>query len=200
MTTVRLLVLAAVAAAVIAVCGVATSSAQPQSSGPPDEYVAAWDDIGTRAFTAAALTPAEGHTIFAYVGIAVYDAVMAVEGGYEPFAVDVDAPEQTSAQAAVAAAAHRVLRHYLPGQAAMLDTELGLSLGSIGDGMAKTNGIAFGEAVASLVHPPAFGRRVPCVDAALRARARAGRLGADGDDATNRPVPRRRPAVQPRLC
>ena len=55
---------------------------------PPDTYVADWDAVGTQAFTAAALTPAEGHTIFAYVAIAVYDSVMAIEGGYEPFAVD----------------------------------------------------------------------------------------------------------------
>ena len=76
------------------------------AAGAPDTYVADWDAIGTQAFTAAALSPAEGHMIFAYVAIAVYDSVMAVEGGYEPFAVDVDAPEGASAEAAVAAAAH----------------------------------------------------------------------------------------------
>ena len=59
-----------------------------RSNGPPDTYVAAWDAVGVQAFSAAGLSPAEGHTIFAYVGVAVYDAVMAVEGGYEPFAVD----------------------------------------------------------------------------------------------------------------
>src|SRR6187455_2821351 len=75
-------------------------------SGPPDTFVVDWDAVGTAAFSAAALTPAEGHTIFAYVAIAVYDSVMAVEGGYEPFAVDVDVPD-ASPQAAVAAAAHR---------------------------------------------------------------------------------------------
>jgi hypothetical protein len=85
--------------------------------GPPDTYVTAWDAIGTQAFGAAALSPAEGHTIFAYVAIAVYDSVMAVEGGYESFAVDVDPPAGASAEAAVAAAAHRILTCYLPGQA-----------------------------------------------------------------------------------
>ena len=50
--------------------------------------------------------------------IAVYDAVMAIEGGYEPFAVDVDAPAGASAEAAVAAAAHRIFEHYLPAQEA----------------------------------------------------------------------------------
>ena len=87
-------------------------------TGPPDTFVADWDAVGTQAFTAAALSPAEGHTIFAYVAIAVYDSVMAVKGGYEPFAVDVDAPGGASAEAAVAAAAHRILVHYLPAQAA----------------------------------------------------------------------------------
>ena len=63
---------------------------------PPDTYVADWDAVGTQAFTAAALTPAEGHTLFAYVAIAVYDSVMAIEGGYEPFAVELEAPEGAS--------------------------------------------------------------------------------------------------------
>ena len=106
MTTVRLLALATAAAAALTVLGgTAQSSAQPQPSGSPDTYVTSWDAVGTQSFSAAALSPAEGHTIFAYVAIAVYDSVMAIEGGYEPFAVDVDAPEGASAQAAVAAAA-----------------------------------------------------------------------------------------------
>jgi len=90
--------------------------------------------------------------IFAYVAVAVYDAVMAIEGGYEPFAIDVDAPEDASAQAAVAAAAHRILAHYLPVQApTIIDPAYLTSLGTIPDGQAKTNGIAVGESVAELL-------------------------------------------------
>ena len=95
------------------------------SSGPPDTYVAAWDGVGVQAFAAAGLSPAEGHTIFAYVGVAVYDAVMAVEGGYEPFAVDLDAADGASSQAAVAAAARRHPRA-LPACAGSLDRRAGL--------------------------------------------------------------------------
>ena len=58
----------------------------------PDTYVSAWDAVGTQAFTAAALTPAEGHVIFGYAGIAVYDAVMAVQRTYEPFAIRTTRP------------------------------------------------------------------------------------------------------------
>jgi vanadium-dependent haloperoxidase-like protein len=128
------------------------ASARPHDAGPADTFVAAWDAIGTQAFSAAALTPAEGHTIFAYVAIAVYDSVIAVEGGYEPFAVEVEAPAGASAQAAVAAAAHRVLVHYLPAQAAtILDPAYTTSLATIADGQAKTDGVATGEQVADVL-------------------------------------------------
>ena len=113
----RFIALAVFAAVLLALGGASASSAKPQPSGPPDTYVTSWDAVGTQAFSAAGLTPAEGHVIFAYVAVAVYDSVMAIEGGYEPFAIDVDAPEDASAQAAVAAAAHRILAHYLPAQA-----------------------------------------------------------------------------------
>ncbi len=120
-----------------------------RTNGPPDTYVAAWDATGAQAFSAAGLSPAEGHTIFAYVAIAVYDAVMAVEGGYEPFAVDVDAPAGASSEAAVAAAARRILVHYLPGQAAsIIEPAYASSLATIADGQAKTDGVATGAAVA----------------------------------------------------
>ena len=77
------LIVPALLAVVLVVPGAATSSiARGQSAGTPDTYVTDWDAVGVQAFTAAALTPAEGHVIFAYVAIAVYDSVMAVEGGY----------------------------------------------------------------------------------------------------------------------
>jgi hypothetical protein len=118
-------------------------------SGPPDTYVTDWDAVGTQAFTASGLTPAEGHTLFAYVAIAVYDSVMAIEGGYEPFAVDIDAPDGAAAEAAVAAAARRILVHYLPGQSAIVEDAYTASLATIEDGQAEDDGVATGEQVAA---------------------------------------------------
>ncbi|WP_123916448.1 hypothetical protein [Georgenia muralis] len=84
------------------------------------------------------------------MAIAVYDSVMAVEGGYEPFAVGVDAPRRASAEAAVAAAARGILVHYLPAQAAtIVDPAYTGSLELIPDGQAKSDGIAVGEDVAA---------------------------------------------------
>lgn len=119
-------------------------------TGTPDTSVASWDAVGTQAFTAAALSPAEGHTLFSYVAIAVYDAVMAVEGGYEPFLVDADARDGASAEAAVAAAARGVLNHYLPGQpAAIVEPAYAAALAAIPDGTAERDGVAIGAEVAS---------------------------------------------------
>ena len=84
------LLLAGVAAALTATVAIApvspTANASDRQHGrhATDTYVSAWDEVGTQAFTAAALTPAEGHVIFGYAGIAVYDAVMAVRHKYAP--------------------------------------------------------------------------------------------------------------------
>jgi hypothetical protein len=152
MRRIRLIASALLAAAVVVPGGAMSSTAQGQAGGPPDTYVTDWDAIATQAFTAAGLTPAEGHVIFAYVAIAVYDSVMATEGGYRPFAIDVDAPAGASPEAAVAAAAHRILVHYLPNQApGILDPAYTASLATIPDGQAKTDGVATGEQVAAFV-------------------------------------------------
>ena len=152
MRRIRLIASALLAAAVVVPGGAMASTAQGQAGGSPDTYVTDWDAVGTQAFTAAGLTPAEGHVIFAYVAIAVYDSVMATEGGYRPFAIDVDAPAGASPEAAVAAAAHRILVHYLPNQApGILDPAYTASLATIPDGQAKTDGVATGEQVAAFV-------------------------------------------------
>lgn len=147
----RFLASALLVAAVMMPGGAAASGAQGQSTGLPDTFVADWDAVGSQAFTAARLTPAEGHVIFAYVAIAVYDSVMAIEGGYRPFTIEVDAPAGASAEAAVAAAAYRILVHYLPAQAGILDPAYTASLLAVADGQAETDGVATGEQVAALL-------------------------------------------------
>lgn len=127
------------------------SAQAPTTATTPDTFVTEWDTVATQAFSAAALSPAEGYPIFAYVAVAVYDSVVAIDGGYEPFAVAVDAPDGASAEAAVAAAAHAVLVHYLPAQqAAILDPAYLTSLARIDDGQAEDDGVAVGEEVARI--------------------------------------------------
>jgi hypothetical protein len=127
----------------------ATTGAHAQAASAPDTYVTYWDGVASQAFTAALTPPPDGAVISAYVGIAVYDSVMAIEGGYEPFAVDVDAPQGASPEAAVIAAAHAILVYYLPAQrVTILDPAYVQSLGTIPDGQAKEDGVATGAFVA----------------------------------------------------
>lgn len=148
--SIRLLVAAVVTATAAGLGGTAaTAPAHAQPASPPDTYVIYWDNVGSQAFTAAQLTPAEGVVIFANVGIAVYDSAMAIKGGYDPFAIDFEAPEGASPEAAVVAAAHAILVHYLPAQApTIIDPAYIASLATIPDGQAKLDGIATGEEVA----------------------------------------------------
>jgi hypothetical protein len=83
-----------------------------------------------------------------FVQAAVYDAVIGVDGRYAPYRFHARAAYGTSAQAAAAAAAHKVLVSYSPYALATLDAEYAASLAQIPDGKAKTRGIAFGTSAA----------------------------------------------------
>ena len=146
----RPLAAALVGAAILLASVPSIAAGHGRAPRPPDTFVAAWDAIGVQAVSAAGLTPPDGHMVFAYVAVAAYDSVMAIQEDYRPFAVRAHARKGTSAEAAVAAAAHRVLVHYLPGQAStILDPAYATSLAGIADGRAKTDGVALGERVAA---------------------------------------------------
>ena len=87
--------------------------------------------------------------ILTYQAVAVHDAVMAIDGSHRPFAVAVNARAGASREAAVAAAAHRVLADFLPAQTAtILDPAYSESLDTIPDGRAKSRGVVVGRRVA----------------------------------------------------
>jgi hypothetical protein len=86
-----------------------------------------------------------------YKGIvhaAIYDAVVGIEGGYEPYTSHAAAPPGASADAAAAQAAHDVLAVLFPAQQARLDGVLATSLTLVSDGEAQTRGREFGKFVA----------------------------------------------------
>jgi len=88
---------------------------------------------------------------FAYVDVAMYDAINSIDDRFRPFAVSVSAPRGASKDAAAASAAHDVLAHYFPTQAATFDAALATSLAGIADSQSKTDGINVGKAVAGAV-------------------------------------------------
>src|SRR5207237_10053581 len=94
------------------------------------------------------------------VHAAIYDAAVAIEGGYRPYAISLTARPGASPAAAIATAAHHVLvglqpeLGLTPAQQAILDGRYADYLAAIPDGTAKTDGIAVGEQVAAAARRP----------------------------------------------
>lgn len=84
----------------------------------------------------------------AIMQLAVFEAVNAIVGDYDPYLGTLTAPRGASAQSAAVAAAHRTLATLHPDRAAELDAERAASLAQVADGQPKTDGIAVGEAAA----------------------------------------------------
>ena len=87
----------------------------------------------------------------AIVHIAVFDALNAIAGGYQGYTGLRPAPDGTSAEAAIALAAHDTLVALFPSQRADLDAQLDDDLAGVRDGRAKTNGIKLGRAAAAAI-------------------------------------------------
>jgi hypothetical protein len=119
--------------------------------------VSFWNDVTNRTILAqipAATTPEEQRPSFAHdpatVHLAIYDAVVAIEGRYRPFAVRPTAPAAgASTEAAVSAAAHGVLRALFPNRSAVYQPAYDQRMAAIPDGPAKAMGVALGAEVAS---------------------------------------------------
>lgn len=153
---------AAVLVAIVAACGGGSEGKapdvvlQPNSSNP----VAYWHDVGVATINATgdlAATPEELRPTFqsdlATMHVAVYDAVVAIDGRFEPFAAKPLAPASgASADAAVGAAAYGVLRALFPNRRARYQASYDSFLAGIADGDAKARGLAVGaEAAARIV-------------------------------------------------
>jgi len=80
----------------------------------------------------------------------MYDAAMAIEGGYTPFAAAISAPPGADVRAAVATAAYRTARaRVAASQISYLDEHYFAYMAGIPDGQAKNDGIQVGEYAAA---------------------------------------------------
>ena len=81
--------------------------------------------------------------------VAVFEAVNAITGDYEPYLGTISAPPGASTEAAAVAAAHGVLKAFFPAQGTTLDQQRANSLATIPDDEARNDGISVGEAAAA---------------------------------------------------
>jgi hypothetical protein len=86
---------------------------------------------------------------FAYVHLAVFDAVNAIDHRFQPYLFAATPPAGANEDAAAVAAAHRILVTYFPSQKAGLDVQFAASVSTIADSPANISaGLAVGEASA----------------------------------------------------
>ena len=124
-------------------------------SGPAtaraDDIVLRWNEISAR--TATATTPFNQARVAAIVQLAVFEAVNAITGEYEPYLNPPTQPAPgASVEAAVATAAHKVMTTYFPAAAPGingLDAARDADLNAIPNGPAKTAGVAAGMSAAN---------------------------------------------------
>jgi hypothetical protein len=103
--------------------------------------------------------PGEAAVYMGIVHVAIYDAAVAIYGGYQPYAATPTAPADTSPQAAIATAAYETLTGLQPqlgASQAILDNDHAAYMAAIPDGTAaeqaaKQNGIDVGDQVAQAV-------------------------------------------------
>lgn len=113
--------------------------------------VTEWNAIASSTIVANGGKPSATSSVwFAFTSIAVYDAVNAVHGQFQPFYYEGMAAPGASDEAATIAAAHRVLVRYFPSQETVLDAAFQDSLDKLSaPAEAKETGIAAGEAAAA---------------------------------------------------
>ena len=121
---------------------------QLQAAVENADAVLDWIAIAVNTAIANGQNPFAQARYAAIMQLAVFEAVNAINGDYQPYLGTITAPPGASAEAAAIEAAYDVLITYFPASAATLNAALSNSLASIPDGQAKTDGIGVGDAAA----------------------------------------------------
>jgi hypothetical protein len=109
---------------------------------PSGNTVQQWNKIAEDTVVGSGAFQGEGYIYMAYTAAAVYDAVVAIQGGFEPYGPSITAPPGASVDCAVIEAGYRTLVNYFPSQAGTLGALYAEALsnfgGCTGDGGAGT--------------------------------------------------------------
>jgi hypothetical protein len=98
--------------------------------------------------------PGEAAVYMGIVHVAIYDAAVVIEGGYQPYAPSPAAPADASPEAAIATAAYDTLSGLQPQLGAnqtILDNDYTAYIAALPDGTAKQDGIVVGSEAAQAV-------------------------------------------------
>ena len=129
------------------VMAIAIGVAQPALA----DAVTDWNAKAADILVEGRLGPAPAHRAMAIIHTAVYEAVNAATRRYPASMLRLDAAPGASADAAVAAACRTTLLKLAPSQQAAIESAYQAALAKLGDGDAKSTGIALGDKAAAAV-------------------------------------------------
>jgi hypothetical protein len=112
------------------------------------DVVLDWNAIAVDTAVANKQNPFAQARYAAIVQLAVFEAVNAITGDYQPYLGTITAPPGASAEAAAIEASYQVLLAYFPSSASTLEAAYLSSMAQIPDGQSKTDGIATGDTAA----------------------------------------------------
>src|SRR3954470_16243373 len=131
------------------------SSPHQPPPGTGVDMVMRWNNIIMDTLRADRTLPGPGWSSrnMAIADIAIYDAVNTLDGSFQPYLVSPHGynANNTSMDAAVAAAAHRALVALYPAQQSTLDTQFTASLANVPNGPQERRGVALGEVAADAI-------------------------------------------------
>jgi len=130
--------------------GLVVGSASPAAASGPN-MVSRWDQTAENVVVGSGAQQIESLIYLSYTQLAVYDAVVAIQGGYAPYGAALSAPAGASADAAVVQAAYETLAYYFPGSLAVLDAARTTTLADVPDGTAESDGLDVGSAAAQQI-------------------------------------------------
>lgn len=139
-----------IAAAGLTGSGLAPAASTSTSPVANPAVISDWNAIAQRTIFTEGLTPVPRSTLyFGFVSTAVYDAVVAIKGRYQPYVRQPRPRAGASAQAAAVTAAYTTLRHYFPTSADALAADYATSMGAMPAGAARDRGVEVGRAAAA---------------------------------------------------
>src|SRR4026207_499453 len=133
--------------AFISVINLGLSIAIPASA----DVVTDWNNAALDAIRADRTAPPIASRSLAIAHVAIYDAVNGITRTHEPYLVPSAVPASASRVAAASAAAHQTFVSLFPNHTSTFDALHAAILAGIPNGPQKTNGIAWGEFVATQI-------------------------------------------------
>jgi hypothetical protein len=134
--------------------GLALLASPASAQQHADNVVVDWAILAQQAIHSPAAPRSAGSSeiLHTTVMLAIYDAVVGVEGGYRPYTAAIEPTPWADVRAAVATAAWRTARSRVAAsQVPALDTQYAAYLASMPDGFEKTEGIRIGTLAADQV-------------------------------------------------